>query len=465
MKKKIRYGIVLIALFFGFLGHVNAASLTISVNTKSVTTGGKVTVTVNASGLAGKFSITSSNGNILSGGNASIWLENESKSFQFSAKNTGSATITVTPVDVADSNGSPFTTKKSVTINVVKPREKSTNNNLSSLAVEGYSLSPNFNKNTLEYTVHVESNIEKIKINATKEDSYASIEGTGEKEVLEGDNKFEIKVTSETGVSKTYTINVVVEDSNPIVVEVEKENFTVVKRKSSLIPPESFIEKTVTIQETEIPAFYHEKTNITLVGLKNQNGEIAFYRYEEQSNSYQKYEAFFSIQKTIVLEPSEEEIEGYTQKQINVLDKEVTVYQNNHNPDYLLIYGTDLTTGQKGWYSYHPKEESIQTYMKDIVTQMQEDYHSSLQQYKVVLLLMAGISILLLILLVLELIFKNKMKRKYIQKIKSMKQESEKTEKKEQAVEEKKEPEQKLEKDTSNSKEKKSETKKTKSKK
>ena len=80
----------------------------------------------------------------------------------------------------------------------MKPREKSTNNNLKDLSVEGYSISPSFDKNTLEYTVNLESNVEKIKINATKEDGYASVSGVGEKDVQEGDNKF-------AGTGKEYT--------------------------------------------------------------------------------------------------------------------------------------------------------------------------------------------------------------------------------------------------------------------
>ena len=39
--------------------------------------------------------------------------------------------------------------------------------------------------------------------------------------------------------------------------------------------PNSFIEKTVTINEMEIPAFYSQITDFTLVGLKDENGNVS----------------------------------------------------------------------------------------------------------------------------------------------------------------------------------------------
>lgn len=52
--------------------------------------------------MIGKFSVTSSNGSVLSGGEGSVWLENESKTYTFTAKSIGSATVTINSLDVAD---------------------------------------------------------------------------------------------------------------------------------------------------------------------------------------------------------------------------------------------------------------------------------------------------------------------------------------------------------------------------
>lgn len=418
MKRKFLGSVVLLVAFFGFFTNVYAASLGISASTTNVVTGGSVTITVKATGLIGKFSITSSNGNVLSGGTSSVWLENETKTYKFSAKSLGSATITVKALDVADTNGNSYSDSKSVTINVVKPREKSTNNNLKSLSVEGYTLSPNFDKNTLEYTVNLESNVEKIKINATKEDGYASLSGTGEKEVQEGDNKFEIIVTSETGKSKVYTVNAIVQDSNPIVKVIDGEKYTVVKRASALTKPEAFEETTVTINEIEIPAFYNEITKITLIGLKNDQGSIYLYKYDAKTDTYIKYESLTSISSTIIVDSiNQEEMDGFVKTKVIIDNNPYNVYQYPQNKDYVLVYGMDLETGNKNWYLYNVKQKSIQIYMSDIIDKMEASFHNTLEEYKIVILAMSGLSLLLLLIIIIQIASKNKMKRKLLKKL------------------------------------------------
>lgn len=88
-------------------------------------------------------------------------------------------------------------------------RIKSSNNNLSSLSVSGHEI--NFNKNTTTYTLETTSS--KVTVSATKEDSYATISGTGTKSLSYGLNTIKVVVTSETGSKKTYTINITRKDT------------------------------------------------------------------------------------------------------------------------------------------------------------------------------------------------------------------------------------------------------------
>lgn len=88
-------------------------------------------------------------------------------------------------------------------------RIKSSNNNLSSLSVSGHEI--DFNKNITTYTL--ETTQSSVTINATKEDSYATISGTGTKNLLYGSNTIKVVVTSETGIKKTYTINITRKDT------------------------------------------------------------------------------------------------------------------------------------------------------------------------------------------------------------------------------------------------------------
>jgi len=394
---------------------VNAASLGISASSTSVTTGSTVRITVKASGLAGRFSITSSNSSVLSGGTSSEWLENESKTYTFTAKSIGSATITVKAINAADSSSSAaFTGSKSITINVVKPREKSTNNNLKSLSVEGYTLTPEFNADTLEYTVEIGDNAEKITINAEKEDSYASLEGAGEVEVVEGNNKLEVKVTSETGVEKIYTINANVKDDNPIEETIDGKTYTVVKRIKSLILPDAlnielFTETTVMLDETEIPAYTSEELNLTLIGLKDESGNIYLYRYED-SKIGEMYEIITSNTLSVLFKEPAEELEGYTKTTITINNKEYTAYQNEYK-DYVLIYGTNIDTNEDNWYLYNIKEGTLQTYMKDMIDDLNNKYAKEIEQYKMAILGLSGLSLLLLLTVIIVIIKKGKKKK------------------------------------------------------
>ncbi|MDE5587281.1 MAG: cadherin-like beta sandwich domain-containing protein, partial [Bacilli bacterium] len=95
-------------------------------------------------------------------------------------------------------------TKKTYTLTVTK--EKSKNNNLSSLSVDGYTQKPTFHKAVTFYTVDVGNNINSVVIKATAEDENASITGDGLKKLETGENYFEVIVTSESGTEKKYTV-------------------------------------------------------------------------------------------------------------------------------------------------------------------------------------------------------------------------------------------------------------------
>ncbi len=350
--------------------------LKITTSSTTITVGSTVTIRVSQNDLAGKFSVTSSNSSVLSGGVGSdkFTVSGESKSYKFTAKSVGTAKITVNAIDLASfSTEQKYSSSKSITINVVKPREKSTNNNLKSLSVEGYSLSPEFNKDTLEYTVELEASVEKIMVNAEKADSYASLSGGGEITVSEGDNRIEIKVTSETGKEKVYVINAVVKDSNPITTTVEDKKLTVVKKASSLTKPDLFEETKIKINEMEVPAFYNEATKTTLVGLRDEKGKIELYIYDQDKNSYQKYLTLIGTEFHLIQKEAKGIPEGYQKVTKKIDDIEYTAYQKDKS-DFLLLYGTILENGSEGWYSYDTKEKTLQRYNKDIVESITKEY-------------------------------------------------------------------------------------------
>lgn len=111
---------------------------------------------------------------------------------------TGNNIVTIT-VTAPDGK-----TTKTYTLNVEKAG--SSNNNLASLEVVGYNLVPVFHKGVTFYTVDIPNNVNSILIQATTEDSEATISGDGLKHVITGENYFDVVVTSGAGTKKTYTI-------------------------------------------------------------------------------------------------------------------------------------------------------------------------------------------------------------------------------------------------------------------
>jgi len=93
------------------------------------------------------------------------------------------------------------------TINVTKSAVTS-KNDLKSLIVDKYSLSPNFDKKIDEYNVKVKHNTESLDLTAIAENENATVEIIGNHDFKEGNNVVLIKVTDENGFTHIYQINV-----------------------------------------------------------------------------------------------------------------------------------------------------------------------------------------------------------------------------------------------------------------
>ena len=101
------------------------------------------------------------------------------------------------------------------TLNIYRNDNRDKTNTLSSLEVENYKISPDFNKNTVNYTLTVKKDVTSVKINATLDSDKSSFnKGYGPRTVNlnYGVNTILIKVTSESDSTKTYTVKVTRED-------------------------------------------------------------------------------------------------------------------------------------------------------------------------------------------------------------------------------------------------------------
>lgn len=95
---------------------------------------------------------------------------------------------------------------KTYVITVIKVDNRSSNNYLSDIDIEGVDLS--FDKNSLEYNITVLNDITELTVIAVAEDENAEVTITGNTNLKVGMNVIGIKVRAENGQVRTYKINV-----------------------------------------------------------------------------------------------------------------------------------------------------------------------------------------------------------------------------------------------------------------
>ena len=260
--------ICLIMIMLFSFNKVNAASASLSASSTSVTVGTTVTLTATITAGAWNVSITGNGVNQPSVGQTdTIGNKTVTLSTSFTPQSAGSYTFYLTG-DMTDfSEDQASTVSQSITINVTDPtpeptpepepeptpepdpepetptpdpepetptREpdpeptypqetnpnqttesevKSSNNYLSGITLGTGTLSPEFYRETYEYTVEFDDTVDlhdltEIEINATTENDKATVSGTGTIQLQEGENNITLTVTAENGSARDYVIKI-----------------------------------------------------------------------------------------------------------------------------------------------------------------------------------------------------------------------------------------------------------------
>ena len=427
--KKILFILGLSFLFF-CPSVVDAASISVAGTTSTGTVGGNITVGVTiseASGLGSwEYSLDydSSKLQLLSGNTHVVgYVDREGQTSQsytytFRVKGTGSTTISVVNTAIASWDEVVTSPTDSTTINLISRGEVeknySSDNNLASLEVEGYTLSPEFNKNTTNYKVEVDSDTTSVNVKATANDSKARVSGIGDIEVGEGANTINVVVEAENGSTKTYTIVVNVKEKDPINVKVDKEDLSVVRKSDELkdLVKDYYVETTVKINDEEVPAYKIEALDLTLVALKDDKGNIKFYTYDD--GKYSLYQELSGGNLTIHLLDKGKYPANYKKYTVTIDGEEYTVYKLNKKSKYYLVYGENVETGKKGLYLYDSVDKSIQRYYTEEV----ESLNDELKINSYIIVGLTCLIVLLLIIFLIALHTKNSSKRKTKREIK-----------------------------------------------
>ena len=428
--KRIKYLLFTGLLLVVSLVRVNAANIGVS-SSKSVTVGNSFKVNVKVSDAAGweyclsyderYVSYVSSNSD--TGGlcvkTGSTLTGYADVTFNFKAIAAGNAQFTINSGTAYDDDGNALATNRgAVTVNIVaqkelNPPENQTNNysdnaNLKSLEVVGFALTPEFDPGTTTYSLEVENEVNKIAINAFKDDASASISSsaadTDNIELTEGLNKITFTVTAQKGNRKVYTINITRKEVNPIIVTVDGVKYTLIRELKDVEAPLLYKEGTVTIDGAEVPAYVSDTTGYSLVVLKDNDGNVGLFRYN--NGIYEKYIQLTTDNLVLIPEVTREELKGYEKKKEIEIDGNNILVHVGDNEDFVLLYARNVKTGESNWYKYDTKEGTFQRFDSKQVVAGEKDIYFFLT------LVFAGIAFIAIILMLLLANVNKKVRKK-----------------------------------------------------
>ncbi len=342
----------------------NTVSVTIKVNSSDILGSWQFNVSYDKS----KLSLQSGDTTVVGYNNDGSNIKTKSYTYKFKAIATGTATISVDNAKIADYETESFisTTTSNLTLTIKEPViiNYSSDNNLKSLSIDGVEISPAFNKNTLNYSTTVSSNTTKVKINAESSDTKAKISGIGEKEVKEGANPFEIEVTAENGTKKTYKINIVVPEKDPIKYNFGKEEYSILRKLPENLPV-NFNTNTIKFNEEEIPCLQNENLNLTLLYLRNSKNEENFYIYDLTHKTVSLYNEIINNDISIYLTSPIKELDNLIKSKITINGEEINAYQIKENSKDYIIYGKDVSTNKGAYYVYDKDNRTLSLFNED----------------------------------------------------------------------------------------------------
>lgn len=193
VSKTITIGTPVIKDSNNYLSSLSVTGYTISPAFNKNTTSYSLTVPNNVSSVTVNATKESVKATLTGTGNKSLSVGANNISVVVTAENGNKRTYTIT------------VTRQSAS-------QKSSDNSLKDLSVPGYTLSPAFSKDNLDYTLKVPNDATKIDVKAITNDEKSSVKIIGNTDLKVGNNVVTVEVTAEDGSKKTYKITVTREE-------------------------------------------------------------------------------------------------------------------------------------------------------------------------------------------------------------------------------------------------------------
>ena len=373
----------------------NQLTITVTVSSGTSLGGWELALSYDKSYLSLSSAPDGANGTHVAGNASSSGVKSKTYTYKFKVLKSGTTTISPTSTDAYgwdESALSPQNVSKKITLKTQAEIEASYSANayLKTLTVGEYELNPVFNKDTHEYEVEVENDVETVNISATKEDANASISGTGDKTLVEGSNKFEIVCTAQKGNSITYTVTVNRKELNPIKVTINGKEYGILRKKDLLPELAGFIEDTIMYEDNEIPSLYNEVLNIKVIGIKDEENNIYTYIYDDSTKTFKSlYVELISGENIINPLDYDLLLNGFEQKEIDI--KGLKIKGIALSPNQIIINGISPLTNDKHTYLY---DVTTNTFIPFDTTNL-ETNHKTTDTYKLIILILGVVVILL----------------------------------------------------------------------
>ena len=382
-----------------------AGSTSIAVSTGTVQVGETVTVTVSMRATenfyAYQMKLNYSAGNLQyvsgadAGGAGTLNFASDangssvSRSVTFKALATGNCTLSLADCMYAHTQ-EVGVSGSSATV-VVANKEQSNNANLTSLRLNGGSLSPAFSPNVTSYTATVPNNITSGRLYANTADPAATVSVEGSSNLKEGQNVRTVVVTAPGGAVKRYTVTIIrqgadessleestasEEENNPLEVTINGAAATIITDTSVLTVPTGFNGVKTQYNGVEVPVA--QDNNYTIYFVKTAESETPVlcvlkdgaFEPIKYLNANNKFYIFEADGKSVPdgYRTAETEIGGFT----------VEGYASNDSVfnGYYFVYC--YVSGQRDYYRYDSSDNTIQrepdfTSGKALAVNMHED--------------------------------------------------------------------------------------------
>lgn len=392
-------------------------SLIASVDSASVAPGQSFSATLSCGVNEGTVSVSGSNATVTSGGS---WCDrNSSVSVTATAGSEGTASVSLVagsdcynvsdPANPIAVGGTVLSSSSVAVVNPTTPggggtatppannntttdpakeeneednKDKDGTNTLASLEVSVGKLSPAFDANTTTYDVSLPAGTTKITLNATAASDKATVEGAGEKDVITGDNAFEIICRAENGTTTTYTIRVNVSEKPVTTLKYGKTTLGVLS--GGAVAGNLFEEQKIKVNGKEVSAWVNTKLNITLLYMQNEKtGEKDLYMYDVKKNEITSiYRPFAYVGKNLVMIDVPKELQErkdmkFTTVTLGDYKLPGWTFTDKAFENYVVIYVMD-DAGNTVYYQYDKKENTLQLFSQAAAL-TQKDYEAMSQ--------------------------------------------------------------------------------------